>query len=126
MNTAQVAEVAAEIEAAVRAIPGVADLYRPGSPASNILDAGARRLGLRDDAAPLVRVHGSDGEARVEIAIGIHSAAGAAVTTQAVYRAVRDLLADRDHADARIVLTVVHVHELPVAAERDPAEATAR
>lgn len=126
MNTTQVADVAAEIEAVVRAVPGVADLYRPGSPVSNVLDAGARRLGLRAHAVPLVRVQRGDGEAQVEIALGIHSAAGAAATTQAVYRVVRDLLAVREHADARIVLTVVHVHELPLAAEGDPARATAR
>jgi hypothetical protein len=114
MNTAQVAKVAAEIEDVVRAIPGVADLYRPGSPFSNVLDAGTRGLGLRDDAAPLVRVHRGDGEDRVEIAMGIHSAAGAAVTTQAVYQAVRDLLVDREQPGARVVLTVVHVHEPPL------------
>lgn len=121
MNTAQVAEVAAEIETAVRAVPGVADLYRPGSPVSNVLDAGTRRLGLGGDAAPLVRFLRRDGEARVEIAMGIHSAAGAAVTTHAVYRVVRDLLADGEHHDARVVLTVVHVHESPLAAEQGPA-----
>lgn len=35
-------------------------------------------------------------------------------TAQAVYRAVCDLLMDREQPGARVVLTVVHVHEPPL------------
>jgi len=111
----QWAEVAAEIEAAVRATPGVADLYGPGSLMSNAVGAGARRLGLRDADAPLVLVQQNDDGTQVDIALGVHAAAGATVTTQTVHRVVRDLLAGHGQQEARIVLTVVHVHVSPLA-----------
>jgi hypothetical protein len=121
MNPVQWAQVAAEIEAAVRATPGVADLYGPGSLVSSVVDAGARGLGLRDAVAPLVVVRQEGDGTRVDIAMGVHAVTGATVTTQTVHRVVRDLLAAREQQDARIVLTVVHVHDSPPATEAGPA-----
>ena len=121
MNAGRGTEVAAEIEAAVRAIPGVADLYRPRSLVSNAVDASARRLGLRDADASLVLVQQTGEEFQVDIAMGVHSAAGATVTTQMVHRVVRDLFTEREQEDARIVLTVVHVQDSPSVTEAGPA-----
>ncbi|WP_369374147.1 hypothetical protein AB1046_08140 [Promicromonospora sp. Populi] len=121
MSTAQGAQVAAEIEAAVRAVPGVADLYGPGSLVSNVVDVTARHLGLRDTAAPLVLVRQDGSGIQVEIAMAVHSTAGATVTSHTVHRVVRDLLTAREQQDARIVLTVVHVPDIPLATEAGPA-----
>ncbi|MFI9486693.1 hypothetical protein ACIG47_09905 [Promicromonospora sp. NPDC052451] len=109
MNVAHDVRVAAEIEAALRATPGVADLYGPGSLVSNVLDAGARRLGLRDDDAPLVLVREAGTGIRVDIALGVHGTEGARATALAAHETVRGLLTDHDVPDAEIVLTVVHI-----------------
>jgi hypothetical protein len=121
MNTAHSAgavrgaEIATEIEAALRSVPGVSDLYRSGSLVANVVDAGARRLGLRDDAAPLVLVQDAEAGLRVDVALGVHISAGAGATMLAAHRAVRDLLTGRELRDAQIVLTVVHVDDSPTA-----------
>lgn len=121
MNAGQDTEVAAGLEAAVGGIPGVADLYRPGSLVANAVDASAKRLGLRDAAAPLVLVQEAGDGIRVDIALGVYATAGATVTTQSVHRVVRDLLAARGQLDAHVVLTVVHVLDHPLATEAGPS-----
>lgn len=114
LTAGRAAEVAAEIEVAVRSVPGVSDLYRPGSLVSNVMDRGARRLGLRDDAGPVVLVRQSGPELRVGVALGVHPSPSAAVTTSTVHNAVRHLLTQQGLGDAHIVVTVVHVDDSPV------------
>ncbi|MDR7384976.1 hypothetical protein [Promicromonospora iranensis] len=119
MNTAHSAgavrgvAIAAEIEDALRSVPGVCDLYRSGSLVANVADAGARRLGLRDDDTPLVLVQDAGAGLRVDAAMGVHISSGATATMLAAHRAVRDLLTGHELRDAHIVLTVVHVDDSP-------------
>ncbi|QAY60482.1 hypothetical protein ET475_11120 [Microbacterium protaetiae] len=105
MTTEDSAVLAAAVEAAARAVTGVITLYRPGSLAANLLDAGAELLGR---SPSLVAIDESGGELRVRVAIGVHAAQGAPQTVRAVHDAVRALLEPR-HPDAQIEVTVVHI-----------------
>ena len=109
MNTPDDRALAAEVESAVRAGPGVTALYRSGSLVSNAIDAGARLLGIHEDA-PFVRLaRVSDDTLQIELAIGVHGAESSAVTAQRAYDAIEALLVSGQASDADIRLTVVHV-----------------
>lgn len=103
--------LAADIEAAVRTVPGVVAVYRPGSTASKVVDTAARLLGIRDEAAPLIRLAQTPDGLRVEIAIGVHASEGAPDTARRAHTAVQALLAHHSAPAAGIHLTVVHVDE---------------
>ncbi|MGO1768768.1 MAG: hypothetical protein ACTHZX_02335, partial [Microbacterium sp.] len=51
--------LAGDIEDAVLAVDGVTEVFRAGSAASRVADAGARLLGIRDEDAALVRIEDS-------------------------------------------------------------------
>ena len=104
-------QVAADIETTVRAIPGVTAIFRSGTTVSKVVDAGARLLGIREDDAPLVRVDQTPKCIRVEVAVGVHEAAGASDTARRVHAAIDDLLARRSTAPRNIRLTVVHIDD---------------
>lgn len=103
--------MAADIEAAVRAISGVSAIYRAGGIISKVIDAGAQLLGVQPREAPLVRWEDTSDGARVDIAIGVHGSAGAAGTSRRVHDAIDALCADRGYAAVQIRITVVHVDE---------------
>ncbi len=104
-------ELAARIEAAVRVVPGVTDVFRVGGLVSEVVDAGAQVLGIQDGGTPPVRVERSADGDRVEVAIGVDSSAGAVETTRRVGAAIGALSAAQGAALTRIRVTVVHIDE---------------
>ncbi len=117
MTTTTRHDIPGEIEHAVRAVPGVAALYRTGSLASRIVDAGARLLGVRGDDEPLVRVEETGDSVRVDAAIGVRASGGAGEVVRDVHDVVRAILEGWGLADPAIRLTVVHVEAEPQGAE---------
>ncbi|WP_247629290.1 hypothetical protein [Microbacterium croceum] len=103
-------ELAAAIDTAVRATPGVDDIYRSGSLISNLVGAGASALGVRNQDEPLVAVTQGDDGVRVEASVGVDSAVGAPATLAAVRNAIAALLDERGLRATAITLTVVYVH----------------
>ncbi|GAA4708479.1 hypothetical protein APR04_004559 [Promicromonospora umidemergens] len=115
MTAEHLPHVAAEIEATVRAIDGVSDVYATGSAVLRTIGASARRLGLRADEASPVLVHRDEDGVHVDIALGVHATDSATRLTRIVDQAVRDLLAEQGLTNAYIAVSVVHVDELPPA-----------
>lgn len=113
MTTSHEHTVGADIERAVRAVSGVAALFRAGTLASNVLDAGARVIGIRDDLAPFVRLDQTPDALRVDIAIGVHQYAGAVETIRRVQTAARAVIEEQHLASAKIRITVVHINDTP-------------
>lgn len=105
------ADLAPRIDAAVRAIPGVENLYRPGALVSNVLDVGAVLLGVREESPTLVAVRSTSEGIEVDIAVGVGAAHSAAHTVRTVADTVRALLAAAGHESAVIRVTVAHVDE---------------
>lgn len=103
-------ELAAAIDAAVRATPGVDDIYRSGSLISNLVGAGAAALGVRGTDEPLVAVVEGDDGVRIEVSVGVDFAVSAPATLAAVRNAITALLDARGLRTAAITLTVVYVH----------------
>lgn len=103
------AELAAAIEAAVRATPGVRTVYRSGSLISNLLRAGATALGVRQGDEPIVSVIPSGDGVAVEASIGVDSGSRSADVLHAVHSTVDSLLGERGVRRDGITLTVVHV-----------------
>ncbi|WP_262003510.1 hypothetical protein [Microbacterium sp. Mcb102] len=109
------AVVAAEIEKAVRASPGVRSVYRSGSLISNLLRAGAAALGGRPEDEPLVSVAPVGDGIAVEVSIGVDSDARSADALRAVHAAVDAVLETRGLRPDSITLTVVHVQSAEAA-----------
>lgn len=103
-------ELAAAIDAVVRATPGVDNIYRSGSLISNLVGAGASALGVRGQDEPLVSVVADDDGVRVEASVGVDFAVSAPETLAAVNDAIHALLDARSLRVAAITLTVVYVH----------------
>lgn len=108
-------ELAADLETAVRATPGVRSVYRSGSLISNLLRAGAAALGGRPEDEPLVSVAPVGDGVAVEASIGVDSAAGSADTLRAVHAAIHAVLATQGLRPDSITLTVVHVQPVEAA-----------
>lgn len=111
MTTSQDQVRAVDIELATRAMPGVVALFRAGSLASNVFDAGARAIGIRDDSDPLIRIDQTPEGLRVDIAIGVQDDAGAVETIRRVHAAVRAVIAEQHRDTADIRITVVHIND---------------
>lgn len=109
MATEPSAALAAEIEAAVRATPGVRNVYRAGSLISNVIGAGAVALGVSRADEPLVAVSRGEQGVVVTASIGIDFSASAADTLRATHDAIDALLAAQGATRERITLTVVYV-----------------
>ena len=103
--------LAVEIEAAVRAVPGVTSLFRAGGIIAKVLDAGSQILGIEDSQNSLARVRLTPEGFRVEVAIGIDGSAGAVETTRGVESAIRALAVSRGADVAEIHVTVVHIDD---------------
>ncbi len=104
-------ELAARIEAAVRAVPGVTEVFRMGGLVSKVVDAGAQILGIQDGETSPVRMERSADGCRVEVALGVDNSAGAVETTRRVQAAIGALGAAQGAALAEIRVTVVHIDE---------------
>lgn len=117
MTTAPELLLAADIETAVLAVPGVTAMFRSGNTVSKVVDAGARLLGIRDEDAPLVQVEQTPEGLRVEVAIGVLGSAGAAQTARRAHAAI-DAASSRHRAGSvDIRITVVHVDDSAPAAD---------
>lgn len=104
--------MAADIEAAIWAVPGVATIFRTGGIISNVLDVGTQVLKAPQNEVTLVRwEHHSAEGLRVEAAIGVYAGAGATETSYRVHAAIADLCAGRGYPLVQIYLTVVHIDE---------------
>lgn len=101
--------LAAAIEEAVRATPGVRNVYRSGSLISNLLRVGAAAIGVRTEDEPIVSVVPVGDGVAVEVSVGVDVGARSADTLQAVHAAIMSLLRERDVRGDSITLTVVHV-----------------
>ncbi len=105
--------IAADLETAVRAVPGVSGVFRTGGILSKLVGASAEALGDSADRDPLVRCeHGADGT-QVEVAIGVRADAGAAETAHRTHAAISALCSERGLSPIEIRLTVVHIDEDP-------------
>ncbi|MBO0981917.1 hypothetical protein [Microbacterium sp. SD291] len=102
--------LAAEIDSALRATPGVRSLYRSGSLVSNLVGRGAAALGLQDAAEPFVRLSWSGDEVAVEASVAIDAGTGAAATLRSASSAVAAVCASAGVV-CSIRLTVVHIQE---------------
>ncbi|WP_407358519.1 hypothetical protein LTA6_000376 [Microbacterium sp. LTA6] len=105
------AELASSIEAAVRATPGVKNLYRSGSLVSNLVDTAIEALGLRAAEVPLVSVTGGEDGITVEMSVGVDASMNAVDTVRAVHQVVDAELEAAGAQRAGVRITVVHVHE---------------
>ncbi|WP_417505384.1 hypothetical protein [Microbacterium sp.] len=108
-------ELAADLETAVRASPGVRSVYRSGSLISNLLRAGAAALGGRQEDEPLVSVAPVGDGIAVEVSIGVYSDARSADALRAVHAAIDAVLETRGLRPDSITLTVVHVQSAEAA-----------
>ncbi|RLP82298.1 hypothetical protein D9V34_10940 [Mycetocola lacteus] len=121
MSTVEDFELAAEIEATVRALPGVTGVFQAGLTVARVVEVGARLLGLRDGAATLVLLERESDTVRVSVAIGVDSAFGATETARRAHDAVGVALRARGEGAASIHVTVVHIEQV-VAARSEPNE----
>ncbi len=102
-----------DIDTTVRAIPGVTALFSSRGAASNLVDAGAKVLGIRAADTSPIRLEHAEGGPRVEIAIGVQAAAGAVETSCRVQAAIRALCAAQNVVLSEIHVTVVHIDDTP-------------
>ncbi len=99
------------IEQSLLATPGIRDVYRSGSLASNLLDAGATALGIRAETDPIVTVTVLDGgEVNVEASVGIEYSVGAAEVLRSARAAIDEIVRGDGMSAAAITLTVAYVH----------------
>lgn len=113
MSTEHRAVSAEDIDAAVRAVPGVSDLFPAGGVGEVVRELGATALGIGGDGAPRVRVSESPGGIEVELAVGVAESAGAVATCAEVEHAIRVLFEVRDVPLRELRVTVVLVDDSP-------------
>lgn len=118
MSSEARAELAALVEEAVRATPGVRTVYRSGSLISNLLRVGAAALGVRSEDEPIVAVVPAGDGVAVEASIGVDVGARSAEALRAAQAAVEAVLGARGVRGDSITLTVVHVQSRDVASQR--------
>lgn len=105
--------IAGDIEAAARAVPGVTTIFRTGGLISKVVETGAQLLGSQQPETPRIRWEHTPDGARVEAAIGVLAAAGAAETARRVHAAITQFCIARGYTPVEICLTVVHIDEAP-------------
>lgn len=103
--------MAADIETAARAVPGVSTVFRAGGIISKVVDAGTQLLGVHQNEARLIRLEHAPEGLRVEVAIGVHAGASAAETSHRVHAAITAMCAGRGCTPVEVRLTVVHIDE---------------
>lgn len=103
-------ELAADIQERVQAIAGVGMVFRAGSLAAKLVEAGAERVGLRGDTAQLVRVDLSAERPFADIAIGSLAATSTIETVQLVHAAAAAAFAAHGGGEPKIQITVMHIN----------------
>lgn len=109
MTPSEDRELAAAVDAAVRAIPEVTNVFRSGALASQAIAAAAERLGLRGVEASPVSVRRVDEGAEVEVSLGIALSADLPETLRRAHEAVAAALAVAGVGVAELRITVVHM-----------------
>ncbi len=99
-----------EIEAAVRAVPGVVNVYPTGSPVTVILTAAVRSIGLAK-GPPAVVVEGDEHGVRIALSLGVDGRIGAAATIRAAHEAVSHVVSARGGQVLHARITVAHIAE---------------
>lgn len=97
-----------DIETAIRAVPGVTEVFRTGGILSNVVNSGSAFLGVRQDEPRIGWRETPDGP-YIEVGIGVNAAAGAVDTSHRVHEAITALCTDRGSSPAGVRITVVHV-----------------
>lgn len=103
-------ELAAGIQAAILATPGVRTIYRSGSLISNLAEAGATALGLRAPDRPVVSVRAGESGVEVDASIGIDYSVPAREVLRAVRAAIEAAALAAGVEVGAIALTVAYVH----------------
>ncbi|RGE20390.1 hypothetical protein [Leucobacter sp. wl10] len=111
MSTTPDQALAADIESAILAVPGVAAVLRTGTAGAKIIDAGARLLGIRDVDAPLVSIDRTTEHLCVEVAIGALASEGVVGTIHRVHAVIDALILREIGTPADIRVTVAHIDE---------------
>lgn len=101
--------LAPTIEEAVRATPGVANLYRSGSLASNLVANAMKRLSPRAGDGSLVALSRGEGGIAVEVSVGVEETAAMTETLHAAHAAIAAVLAAAGEPFAGAKVTVVRV-----------------
>ncbi len=104
-------ELAEEIDATVRSVPGVTGVFRSGSAVRKAFDAGARVIGRRNAEDQFVRLEQTSVGLRVEAAIGVRASAGVVQTSRRVQAAISALCGGSHITVAEIYVTVVHIDD---------------
>ncbi len=110
MNAENHEELAARIQAAILATPGVRTIYRSGSMISNLADAGATAIGLRAADRPVVAVRAGESGVDLDASIGIDYSVPAREVLRAVRAAIEAAALVADVEVGSIALTVAYVH----------------
>lgn len=93
-------------------MPGVTAIFHSGGTPRNVLEAGARLVGIQDADAPLVRVEESPEQISVDVSIGVGEDAGAVATTERVRSVVAAVLPQDPDLTSEVRITVVHIDEV--------------
>jgi hypothetical protein len=101
--------LAAAFEAAVRAVPGVTNVFRSGSLVGNAMAAAAEHLGWGEGGAPLVSVALDAEGVSVEVSLGADASSAVGDTVRAVQRAIDEVAHAAGTAVTSCRATVVHV-----------------
>lgn len=99
----------AQIDALVRTIPGVVELYPPGSSALHALAAGAVSAVNGADPGSPVRVSAVEESLLVEVALGVGTAHATPQVVRAVYGALQSELSNWGVQGAQLEVTALHV-----------------
>lgn len=113
MNLNTDAALALELEAAVRTVPGVVEVYRTGTPVARAIAVGGERLGIGAAPQPLVSIERAGDGIQVEVSLGVSGSVGAGDTVAAATVVLSALLAERGCTAPELRITVVHISEVP-------------
>lgn len=102
-------QLAAGIEAAVRAVPGVTTLFRPGGVVASAIAAGAEVFAVAERETSLVRLKRLTGSLDVEVSIGVDGSVGAVEIVRRVRAAIDAAARANGETVTEIRATVVHV-----------------
>lgn len=114
MNTNPDHTLAADIEAAILATPGVTAVFRTGSTTAKIIASGATVLGLRETNNPLVRIESTTEQISVEVSIGVTGAVSVIDTVKRLHSLISAMSTQITGQPTETRITVAHIDETPV------------
>ncbi|MEB4613712.1 hypothetical protein OOT08_03575 [Leucobacter sp. M11] len=109
MNSMPDRALATDIEAAILATPGVTTIFRTGTTASKLAEAGARLLGIRDAKTPLVAIERTSEQVSVDVSIGVTGPASVVDTVCRLHTVIDALITQETGGPAEIRITVAHI-----------------